>query len=813
MYIRLKKFINMFLVVCTMLVLTGNETIAYEVQAAESTEVVPRHAANISSQGYDIVLCIDNSESTWEYQSARDLAVRTMAHLAEGLDVRMGGLYFGDQVYKTQSLVLMEEPEGYQQIQNEFLNMTETDQNNQSTNLGAALEAAQTLFENQDTQRERIVVLFSDGIDEGHATDSAYIQNADKKTREQVELLEKNQIRLYCVHLQKNVSDGEYLKQAVNYFNDENKYDSVRYQMTADADQLSSLFAEIFYAIQNDMAYRSIEVDGDGTISFYVPEAGVEEIKIFLHNREDMQIYISNDSNQLDGYGSTIDYTNAFLTVTNPVTGNWTITVTGENVAETTGTIAYYTDLYAKIQFVSMEEDDEEVNRLDQVQLVVNFYDNAGNLVVLDENVEVTTVLSSMTEAGAKVSPFTVMSKADENCYGEPFVFENSGRYYTHVWVKYEDLLNLKYVGAPVIIYGDAPAMYQQESTLLSEQTETESGQTEELSTAAGSAKEEPVTAIKEFWLDHMVELGIGIGMVLFLILLISIYRSQKEKNRVKAIEKERKELLDWIRPLKEQCEKQNLWNQNVIASGYKDILKQIKTYYEIHLTEEQHKELGIETCLVDPEKRTEYQEWSAAAATVKEIGENLTNFQKFTKDISPQKAGASDMLKEYKKVLKNSGVHNLNSLCEQCKTAGTSMLETKEQASKVYKELKEILTTPIPCDLYIEWKNYIGGKKARLGKEKYLNGYYVLDNIMVSGPKGTMPLKDVYEDIRTGIFVSGYHGPEGEKGLLFKSEIPFDLKAEGDDGAQTCTKAVLFKGGRYYITLREYGRMSVRIM
>ena len=73
MYIRLKKVMIWFMVMCTILGLTENMTITYEVQAAEAetlqadndTPVKGRCAANILSQGYDIVFCIDNSESMW----------------------------------------------------------------------------------------------------------------------------------------------------------------------------------------------------------------------------------------------------------------------------------------------------------------------------------------------------------------------------------------------------------------------------------------------------------------------------------------------------------------------------------------------------------------------------------------------------------------------------------------------------------------------------------------------------------------------------------------------------------------------------
>lgn len=868
MYIRLKKVMILFMVMCTILVLTENMTITYEVQAAEveaqqaddDTPVKGRRAANMLSQGYDIVFCIDNSESIWEYQTERDMAIRTMAHLASGLDVRMGGIYFGDQVYKTQSLVSMEDETGSGQILDEFLNMTETDANNRSTNLGMALETAQTLFDDQDTLRKRIVVVFTDGINEGYSSDSAYLQSADEQVREQIAQLEENYIDLYCVYYQNGENEGDYFAQAVNYFDDSNAYDGVRYQSASEVDQLSDLFAEIFYTMQDHMTYRSAEVDADGKISFYVPEAGIKEVKIYLHNSEKIQIETHNDSNNIEGFSSTIDYANAFITIKNPVTGNWTITVTGGNAAQTSGTIAYYADIYADIYLTSTEEEDEVVNRNDQVQVVVDFYDKEGNKIEVDENATISFILTSMTSAGTVVMPTAEMTYDGGSGYGEAFVIDNSGIYTINVWLQYEDLLNLRYVAAPVSIFEHEPVTYDQKGVFFSNQIDDEQmfsfgvselysdeeNDTVEITGINQLKEKNPVrvvteddlvkvyakkmgmvnfqlqvedstgmtalVTIKGFVFDKGMFKWLGLGALIGI--LLNIVMVKKEKHQHRSAKKKQTELLNLISSEKEKCETQIAWNHAVNDQGYLDFLRTVKDYFEENLSEEQQRELGVDVFLSEPEEQEEYQHWIKISETIEARKNRLVYYQSLVEKLSFTDVEADiAKVEEYRKKIYGNGTSVLDEYIDKCKRSADQMQERVNEAGQAYQDVIKIMDTPITCDLYIEWKNHIGGKKARIGKKKYIKGYYSLDDIMVSGPKGTMPLRNVYEDTLTEILVYGYQGPEGEAGLQLKGKIPFDVKLEGDDTARTLTEAVLLKGGRYYITLREYGRMSVRVM
>ena len=59
----------------------------------------------------------------------------------------------------------METEDGCKEVLN-ALNMTAQDENNIDTNIGNALETAIKMYDGQDSSRQRIVVLFSDGINE-----------------------------------------------------------------------------------------------------------------------------------------------------------------------------------------------------------------------------------------------------------------------------------------------------------------------------------------------------------------------------------------------------------------------------------------------------------------------------------------------------------------------------------------------------------------------------------------------------------------------------------------------------------------------
>ena len=157
-------------------------------------------------------------------------------------------------------------------------------QGNIDTNIGNALEAAANMFDSQDSSRERIIVLFSDGINENLAGDSAYKVAADRKTEEQAARLKKMKAKIYCVYLQKDRNDEAYLQRLVNYFSDEWDYVPSRFSKVMDSEisTLSDKFAAIYFAMQNNMKYREVNPDSSGNVNFYIPSLGVEKLQVYL---------------------------------------------------------------------------------------------------------------------------------------------------------------------------------------------------------------------------------------------------------------------------------------------------------------------------------------------------------------------------------------------------------------------------------------------------------------------------------------------------------------------------------------------------
>ena len=89
---------------------TTNTVQTENVQTADSLPQTDKKAELVqadhySAYGWDVVLCMDNSGSMWgEAQQIRDQALRGIVNLVSGSDIKIGGVYFGNDIYKTLSL-------------------------------------------------------------------------------------------------------------------------------------------------------------------------------------------------------------------------------------------------------------------------------------------------------------------------------------------------------------------------------------------------------------------------------------------------------------------------------------------------------------------------------------------------------------------------------------------------------------------------------------------------------------------------------------------------------------------------------------
>lgn len=421
---------------------------------------------NVNKKGYDVVYVVDNSRSVWSQQAIRNNALRNISSMAVWSDIRIGGVFFADQVYDTLSLTSVKDDGGVDKVL-KFLNMTEQDPNNIDTNIGNALEAALKLFDSQNASRERIVVLFSDGINERLDGNSDYARDANTKTEEQVKILKDNNIPIYCVFLQKDRNDEGYLKNLVNYFSDENSYTEERFFAVPEENiaYLSDAFVDVFHSMQNHMKYRQISLDSEGTMKFYIPSLGISQLKIYQDgNLAQAKINPPTEKEGKERKVGTASYT----LYEDPEVGEWSMEVPSKLV---TGTITCYADLFAKAEMRTVQDGGDGK----QYRLVVSFYDKNGKEISIDPMVSMDGKVFFAPEGGVE-HPIE-MSMMVENGKGvsEPFALDTYGSYRFEVHVEYEDFVNLDYALEGGKIKKQAPVVYDKWNQVFSSE-KTEKG-------------------------------------------------------------------------------------------------------------------------------------------------------------------------------------------------------------------------------------------------------------------------------------------------------------------------------------------------
>ncbi len=409
--------------------------------------------SNVNQKGYDVVYVIDNSGSVWHQQKQRNQAMKNITNLAVGSDIRVGVVYFADREYKKIGLTALDTEKNSKKVL-DFLEMEEQDESNRDTNIGNALESAIGLFDDQDMSRKRIVVLFSDGINQNRAKDRAYAKKANKKTREQVKILRKMDIPIYCVYLQKKNNDEAYLRKVVRYFSEDNDYDVSRFSKVKakNISQLSKTFSKVFFAMQNDMKHRQIELDDSGTVNFYVPSLGITDLSIYL----DGELGSGGQVTSPDGSEAGEHWTDGsaeFFIYRKPKSGSWSLEVPTKNPDKVHGTIAYYTDLNARMDLAECAEEQGKK------QLEVHFNKSDGSSIDIDEMAKVSSVLHFVGTDGTEKTDELKMKITDGYAISEPLSVDAYGEYTFHTGLEYEDFVDLQYEFEPVSAEKAAPVV------------------------------------------------------------------------------------------------------------------------------------------------------------------------------------------------------------------------------------------------------------------------------------------------------------------------------------------------------------------
>ncbi|MBE5954879.1 MAG: VWA domain-containing protein [Lachnospiraceae bacterium] len=420
-----------------------------EVHAETEHQEKAVKAANLPSNGLDVMLVVDNSKSVWSQQEARNEALRCLGSLAVGGDINMGCVYFADHLCNAgMKLQSMEDAAQAKDIlAQSVFHMKEQDTGNIDTNIGVGLQAAVNAFADQNPSRKRAVILFSDGINENLAQNPAYKKAADAFTKEQAQILKDKNVEIYCVYLQKknNRENTDYLKQLVNYFEDVD-YAADRFKSVNenDIDTLSEEFAKIFYAVQNGMKYKTIDLSAGGKTSFYIPSMGVSKLQIFLKNDNAMEVTLKCLEEDSDYTAdSWQDGGNAFITVGNPPSGQWELLVSGKDSDKTAGTIAYYTDISCYTELVDVTGG-TDVHKNSTVKIKASFYNGQKEELDIDKAAQLEGTVSYY-ENGQKVTDHYPLHLTENGAESEEFMIRSYGEHVVETTILYDEFVDLSY--------------------------------------------------------------------------------------------------------------------------------------------------------------------------------------------------------------------------------------------------------------------------------------------------------------------------------------------------------------------------------
>ncbi|MCI6732714.1 MAG: VWA domain-containing protein [Lachnospiraceae bacterium] len=398
------------------------------------------HPDNAALNGYDIVFVVDNSGSLWNQQEIRDRALHTVADLAVGSDVRIGAVYFGDRVYATCKLTSVKDEASYKDVINQGLTMTEKDESNRNTNIGEGLKAGLTLFEDQDTSRERIIILLSDGINENLAQNPAYKKAADEETTRQVARIREKGYPIYCAFIEKDYADREYLRKLVNYFEDSAELDD-RLVTVSDSDihKLADCMAEIFYKLNGGMKYKKLSLDSNGNYSFFIPDIHITQLQIYLNNSDQITSSLTDSKGkQVEGWS---EGDSSFYTVENPDSGEWKLEVSGGKDG-ITGTIAYYTDVCVKTSLTG------KICRGGSGVFTAEFFDGNGTPISLEKGAQVTADLVISDSATGEILQETrdlPMNVKDGKAVSEKVDITAVGNVTAGLHIGYDEYIALNY--------------------------------------------------------------------------------------------------------------------------------------------------------------------------------------------------------------------------------------------------------------------------------------------------------------------------------------------------------------------------------
>lgn len=399
-----------------------------------------------ADRGTDIVMVVDNSESMWDKQQIRNNAMITAANLAVGADVRIGVVYFAEDVYKYYNLADLKDEKSFRRT-SANMKMTDHGENSEYKNIGKGLMKGIELFENQDENRRRIILLITDGENGAYnKTDNNFKKKANELTKKQVQIIKDKNIDLYCVSIKEKENDENYLRQLVNYFGSEKNNESTRF-FSVNENNINELYdriIEIFYSLRGDVKYIRISPDDKGVFSFSIPKLGVKKMQLYVNNATMNAVLEGPDKKALPTKWK--DDNSQFLTVESPAAGNWRLSLKPVEQAisgKIRPTLALYIDLMASATVKPSEGDDLVKGKNAYIETA--FYDENKNFVVIDEIADVTAELTFSNNGKVLKKENFKLRPEGEHMISEGFELTDFGQFSVDLDVTYSDEIFLKY--------------------------------------------------------------------------------------------------------------------------------------------------------------------------------------------------------------------------------------------------------------------------------------------------------------------------------------------------------------------------------
>lgn len=828
-------------------------------------------ADNMQDVGYDIVFVVDNSRSIWKQQTLRDQAMRTVANLAVGSDVRIGTVYFADHVYKTFALTPVEGKTDYEKVISEGMTLTVQDDSNRDTNIGAGLKAGLKLFEDQDTSRQRIMIVLSDGINENYSQSSSYKKAADKLTEEQVNILKEQEIPLYCAFVQKDRADESYLRDMVNYFDSSNHYDQDRFVTVSDSqiNKLADKFAQIFYSLRGDMKYKNITVDSSGRYTFHIPSLNVTKLQIYLNNPGSLSAKLETASGESgENQEGWSDGNCIFFTVKNPENTDWVLTLTGDRIEETTGTIAYYTDINAK---VSVEG--SSFYQGGSVYVNADFYDEQDTEIQLDEGAQVTADFQIISpDSGEVLQEIKDMplSLAGGTASSDWFTLEARGDVFCTVYVKYDEFINLIFsCPSDMEVTAQPPSSKNYSGTIMAATVKTEKGKKQQFDLELQDYVSDPdsdqitVKSVDPVKKDNPVDVTIENGKlvcqadkafsevnfiitledetglttemtvkgtiinmnivkiilcVIALLIAILVIRSLMRKSRGK---QECKELLSQIDLLKEQksiaeksrqnCEEKK---QEASFKAYCSAYEQMMDFIREEQLPDQVQEVLQLKELAKPETvktlfseiDAVYEEVCKAESSIAAMIESCEGCENMApKAVHKKLQEAQDSVRKAEEI----NCSNERRIQDVHKRTD-DLVQTGDKIQGIMEYLPEFRAQRFRCNLVLD----VMGEQCVKAADK--NWYWQLDDITVMS-RGLSVAE--YFHRQTGIVFLPYEGFDEETeeeltGIMAAGTTEFDIRedVESDDCSERVMQAVLLRGKGYIIENSQIGAVRIEI-